>query len=107
MPSGSARAADAVAAATAGLRRRPADSAVVMMSELGGTQCEPEEAKALHEYLVKGGFLWVDDSWGTYAWEHWVREVRKVFPNETEYPIVEVPVTHSMFHTLFDVKKFP
>jgi hypothetical protein len=79
----------------------------VMMSEFGGTYFEADEAKALREYLVKGGFLWADDSWGSYAWEHWVREVRKIFPNVSEYPIIEVPITHSMFHTLFDVKKFP
>ena len=31
-------------------------------------------------YLQKGGFLWVDDAWGEYAWQHWVRELRKVLP---------------------------
>ncbi len=79
----------------------------VMMSEFGGTHFEDNEATALRDYLLKGGFLWVDDSWGTYAWQHWVGEVRKIFPNEKEYPIVEVPINHPMFHTLFDAKKFP
>jgi hypothetical protein len=77
------------------------------MSEFGGTHFEPEEAKALREFMTKGGFIWVDDSWGSYAWEHWVREVRKIFPNEAEFPIIDVPLNHSMFHTLFDVKKIP
>jgi hypothetical protein len=79
----------------------------VMMSEFGGTHFEMDEAKALHDYMLKGGFLWVDDSWGSYAWEHWVAEVRKIFPNENEFPIIDVPINHSMFHTLFDVKKIP
>jgi hypothetical protein len=79
----------------------------VMMSEFGSTHFEPEEAKALHDYMLKGGFLWVDDSWGEYAWQHWTGEVRKIFPNESEYPIIDVPITHSMFHTLFDVQKLP
>ena len=79
----------------------------VMMTEFGGAHFEPEEAKALREYLLKGGFLWVDDSWGTYAWAHWVNEVRQIFPDSNDYPIVDVPITHSMFHTLFDVKKMP
>src|SRR5438045_1163424 len=52
----------------------------VMMSEFGGTHFELDEAKALHDYLIKGGFLWADDSWGTLAWQHWVGEVRKIFP---------------------------
>jgi Domain of unknown function (DUF4159) len=79
----------------------------VMMSEFGGTHFEQDEADALRNYMLKGGFLWVDDSWGTRAWQHWVGEVRKIFPSESEYPIIEVPLTHSMFHTLYDVKRFP
>jgi hypothetical protein len=79
----------------------------IMMSEFGGTHFEPDEAKALREYLLKGGFLWADDSWGTNAWNHWEREVRKIFPEENQYPIVDVPINHSMFHTLYDVKKIP
>jgi hypothetical protein len=79
----------------------------VMMSEFGATYFDQLEADALRAYLLKGGFLWVDDSWGTYAWAHWEREVRKIFPNASDYPIFDVPMTHSMFHTLFDSKRFP
>ncbi len=83
------------------------DCPFVMMSEFGGTHFEPDEAKALRDYMLKGGFLWVDESWGSRAWDHWAGEVRKIFPSENEYPIIDVPINHSMFHTLFDVKKFP
>jgi len=79
----------------------------IMMSEFGATHFEPDEAKALRDYMMKGGFLWVDDAWGEYAWEHWVREVRKIFPETGEYPILDVPMTHQMFHSLFDVKRIP
>ena len=79
----------------------------VMMSEYGGTFFDEGEAKALREYMLKGGFFWVDDSWGSYAWAHWENEVRKIFPDRTRYPIIDVPMNHSMFHTLFDVQKFP
>ena len=57
------------------------------MTEPGGAYFDEDEAKALRAYMLKGGFLWADDFWGTYAWEHWVGEVRKIFPNENEYPI--------------------
>jgi uncharacterized protein DUF4159 len=83
------------------------DCPFVMMSEFGGTHFEPEEAKALRDFLLKGGFLWADDSWGSYAWAHWEREVRKIFPEAGEYPIIDVPLNHTMFHTLFDVNKIP
>jgi hypothetical protein len=79
----------------------------VMMSEFGATYFDESEALALRAYLLKGGFLWVDDAWGEYAWEHWVRELRKIFPNTADYPIIDVPMNHSMFHTLFDSKRFP
>ena len=79
----------------------------VMMTEPGGAFLDDNEAKALRTYMLKGGFLWADDFWGEYAWQHWVREVRKIFPNEHDYPIIDVPMNHAMFHTLFDVKEFP
>ena len=78
----------------------------VMITEVGATFFDDQEAKALREYLQKGGFIWADDFWGTYAWSHWEREVRKVLP-ASEYPIIDVPMNHSIFHTLFDAKRFP
>ena len=41
-----------------------------------------EEATRLREYLLKGGFLWVDDFWGTPAWEQWSsRDAARCCPN--------------------------
>jgi hypothetical protein len=79
----------------------------LMMSEFGATHFEPDEAKAIRDYLLKGGFLWADDSWGSRAWDHWVGEVRKIFPETGEYPIIDVPINHAMFHSIFDVKRIP
>jgi Domain of unknown function (DUF4159) len=78
----------------------------VMITEVGSTFFDEQEAKALREYLQKGGFMWADDFWGSYAWSHWERELRKVLP-ASEYPIIDVPMNHSIFHTLFDSKRFP
>ena len=72
-------------------------------SEDGG---RVEEDVALRAYLQKGGFLWADDAWRSYSWDHWVAEIRKVLP-ETDYPLVDLPMNHSVFHTLFDVKRIP
>ena len=62
---------------------------MIMASDVGTMGISDEEAARLREYLLKGGFLWVDDFWGTEAWEQWVSQIRKVF-NSTEYPIVDV-----------------
>jgi hypothetical protein len=57
----------------------------MMMTEPGGAYFSDEEAKHLHDYLVRGGFLWADDFWGEYAWTHWDNEIRKALPAE-EFP---------------------
>lgn len=78
----------------------------VMVSEPGGAYFDEAEAEALHEYLLKGGFLWADDSWGSLAWSSWTEQLGKALP-PTEFPIVELPTTHPMFHTLFDIARVP
>lgn len=78
----------------------------VMMTEVGSTYFSPEEAARLREYLLKGGFLWADDFWGSYAWEVWAREIGKVFP-PSEYQIVDLPLSHPIFRSQFEVKRVP
>jgi hypothetical protein len=78
----------------------------VMITEVGAAHFDEEEALSLRKYFQKGGFMWADDFWGEYAWSHWERELRKVLP-ANEYPIIDVPMNHSIFHTLFDAKRFP
>jgi hypothetical protein len=71
-----------------------------MASDVGTIGLSAEEADQLRAYLLKGGFLWVDDFWGTAAWQHWVAEIGRVLP-PSEYPIVDVlpgdPVLQSQF----------
>jgi uncharacterized protein DUF4159 len=78
----------------------------VMMTEPGGADLSPEEAARLGDYLRKGGFLWADDFWGSRAWEWWSKQMGKVLPPE-EFPIVDIPLDHPMFHTMFDVREIP
>ena len=35
---------------------------------------------AARRISLKGGFLWADDFWGTYQWEQWEKQLRKVLP---------------------------
>jgi Domain of unknown function (DUF4159) len=75
----------------------------VMMTEVGSVFFDEEEAGRLREYLLKGGFLWADDFWGSYAWQIWETEIRKVLP-AAQYPIVDLPLDHPLFRTHFEVK---
>ncbi|MGH9203802.1 MAG: DUF4159 domain-containing protein, partial [Vicinamibacterales bacterium] len=68
----------------------------VMMTEVGGTYLEDDEVVRLREYLLKGGFLWADDFWGSYAWQTWEQEIRKVFP-AGDYPIAQLGLDHPLF----------
>lgn len=76
----------------------------IMMTEVGALYMGPEEAQHLREYLQKGGFLWADDFWGSYAWDYFEREIRRALPAD-EYPIVDLPPDHPLFRSQFVVEK--
>jgi len=78
----------------------------VMMTEVGSIALDDREVDRLREYLLKGGFLWVDDFWGSYAWSVWVDQIRKVFP-PADYPIIDLPADHPLYQTQFVVKQTP
>ena len=50
-----------------------------------------QEAARLREYLLRGGFLHLDDFWGLLQKENLETELKKVFP---EYSIQPLPLTH-------------
>jgi hypothetical protein len=75
-------------------------------SDVGTIGIRPDEAERLRLYLLKGGFLWVDDFWGTLAWEHWTRELTKVF-SPADFPIQDVPLDDPIFQSQFTVTKVP
>lgn len=64
------------------------------------------DAKRLREYLLKGGFLWADDFWGSYAWDWWAAQFAKVLP-PSEYPIIDLPPNHPLFSAQFVIQKVP
>ncbi|HYU80948.1 MAG TPA: DUF4159 domain-containing protein, partial [Vicinamibacterales bacterium] len=67
---------------------------------------DDDEAKNLRNYLLKGGFLWADDFWGSYAWEVWADELSKVLP-PAQYPMRDLPLDHPLFKTMFTIPKIP
>jgi hypothetical protein len=78
----------------------------VMMTEVGAAFFTEEDAVALREYLQKGGFLWADDFWGSYAWEAWSREIAKVLP-PSDYRTIDLPPDHPLFRMQFQTKGLP
>jgi hypothetical protein len=79
---------------------------LTMASDVGSLGFGAAEVEKLRLYLLKGGFLWVDDFWGTLAWNQWSKEIAKVLP-PSEYPIEEVGPDDPVLRTMFDVEEVP
>jgi hypothetical protein len=79
---------------------------MVMMMAPGSAWFSDEDAARLREYLMKGGFIWADDFWGTFQWEEWESQIRLVLP-ESEYAILDLPMTHPLLRAQFIVTEIP
>src|SRR5205814_9574207 len=63
----------------------------------------PEEAVRIHDYLLKGGFLWIDDNWYPDFYDIRPNLVR-ILPGAK---IVDLPLDHPMFSFLYRVIPLP
>jgi hypothetical protein len=79
---------------------------LVIMTAPGSAIFNAEEAAALRTYLDKGGFLWADDFWGSYQWEQWESQIRKVLP-APDFAIVDLPMDHPLLRSQFVVTEIP
>jgi len=68
--------------------------------EVGHWALSDAEAARLREYLLRGGFLMVDDFHGTDEWEVFVDSMRRVFPDRQ---ILDLDDAHPIFHVHFEV----
>jgi len=75
---------------------------MLMGSDVGTMGLSDVEARRLGEYLLKGGFLWVDDFWGTPAWIQWSNQIHKALPGSE---IFDIPVDHPIRHMMFPVNE--
>ena len=76
------------------------------MSDVGTAFFSSEEIAGLRTYLELGGFLWVDDFWGPTAWTNWSELIGEVLP-PSEYPIRDIPLSHPIFSSLYQVEEIP
>ena len=61
-----------------------------------------EEAKRLHDYLLKGGFLMVDDFHGTEDWTTFHGRHAQVLPDA---PVEDLPDGDEIYHVLYDINE--
>ena len=76
---------------------------IIHMEDVGVVRFGDDEVESLRAYLQKGGFIIVDDFWGTRAWDQWEFEIGRVLPPH-QYPIKDIPHNHPIMNVLYDVK---
>jgi hypothetical protein len=70
--------------------------------EVGHMRLTDDEVAGLRRYLLAGGFLVADDFWGTWEWQNFEREMKRVLP---EHEIEDLSLDHPIFHCFYDVRE--
>jgi hypothetical protein len=68
--------------------------------QVGHWQLSVAETERLREYLLRGGFMVVDDFHGAYEWATFTDVIRRVLPGK---PIIDIPDTDPLLHVLYDL----
>ena len=68
--------------------------------EVGYMNLPQDQAQQLREYLLKGGFLMVDDFHSTREWNVFMASMDRVFPDKHW---VDIPNEDTIFHVLYDL----
>jgi hypothetical protein len=79
---------------------------MLFMTHFGELGLSGAEATQLRDYFEKGGFLWVDDAWGSSAWSNWVEQISRVLP-PGEFPMFDIPPTHPIMRMLYTIAEVP
>ena len=68
--------------------------------EVGSMALTEPEIVGLRDYLLAGGFLVIDDFWGSRQWANWEYEIRSVLPG---YEIVDLSLDHPIFTAFYEI----
>jgi hypothetical protein len=69
--------------------------------EVGHWLLGDDEAKQLREFLLRGGFLMVDDFHGNEEWSTFLDSLNRVFPERRP---VDIPDNDPIFHVIYDLQ---
>jgi hypothetical protein len=73
---------------------------VLYAVEPGHMQLPDDQAKQLREYLLRGGFMMVDDFHGAREWQIFMASMNKVFPDRR---VEDLANNNPIFHTIYDL----
>ena len=77
------------------------DNPWVYATQTGWWGLSDAETSRLREYLLRGGFLVVDDMWGDEQWEVFKETMNRVFPKRA---INDISEGDSVMHVLYDIR---
>jgi hypothetical protein len=77
---------------------------MIMATDVGELGFSNDDASILRDYLLKGGFFWADDFWGSAGWSHFSSEIQRVLP---EYRLEELDAEHPLFNQLYIIPEVP
>jgi hypothetical protein len=72
----------------------------LVAGEMGDWKLTEAQAKTLREYLLRGGFLYMDDFWNDDEWDRFYESMHLVFPDRQ---IVEIEDRDPIFHSVYDL----
>jgi hypothetical protein len=78
------------------------DYPILYVVEPGFMDLSTEQAARLREYIMRGGFIFLDDFWGEYEWDNVQEQFHKIVP---EFEIKDLPLSHPIFHSYLDVEE--
>lgn len=68
--------------------------------EMGDWKLTQSQAKTIREYLLRGGFLMLDDFWGPDEYARFDASMKMIFPDR---PVVDIDSTDPIFHTVYNL----
>jgi len=68
--------------------------------QVGNWRLTEAQAKAMREYLLRGGFFMCDDFWGEDQWANFMESMRRVFPDRE---VVDLPDDDPIFHSVYNL----
>ncbi len=72
----------------------------VFVEDAGAWSINKPEAGRLREYLLRGGFIMLDDTHGNYEWDNLLRVTTAIFPDRR---IEDLQDSDELFHVLYDL----
>jgi hypothetical protein len=69
-----------------------------------GPNFNPAEVEALREFMLRGGFVMLDDFWTEAHYQDFLIEMAKIFP---EREVIKLELDHEIFRIFYDVERVP